>query len=253
VKNDIILTPFFLDSKSPGLSPLGKTDWQINEPDLQPGTKQERMISLYRPLAKMVTDSLKQSRRPISIAGDCCASIGVLAGLQKAEVTVTLLWLDAHGDFNTWETTPSGFLGGMPLAMIVGRGEQTIVQGVGLKNLPENQVVLADARDLDPGERSLLESSAVHHIIDFNTLIESPLPEGPIYLHFDTDIINPEDAPAMSYAALGGPSAETVRRLFHRLRGNENLRAISVSTWNPELDEDGQSEELVMELLRDLF
>jgi len=253
VKNDIILTPFFLDSKSPGLLPLEEADFQINEPTLKPGTKQERMISLYHPLASMVSDSLKQGRRPVSIAGDCCTSIGVLAGLQQAGVAATLLWLDAHGDFNTWETTPSGFLGGMPLAMIVGRGEQTIVEGVGLKNLPENQVILSDARDLDPGERSMLESSGVIHITDFYTLVESALPKGPIYLHFDTDIINPEEAPAMSYSAPGGPSAETVGQLFHRLRNNENLRAISVSTWNPELDEDGQTEELVMELIREFF
>jgi arginase len=253
VKNDIILTPFFLDSYSAGLSPLGKPDWRINEPILQPGTKQQRMISLYRPLASMVSDSLKQGRRPISIAGDCCTSIGVLAGLQQAGVAATLLWLDAHGDFNTWETTPSGFLGGMPLAMIVGRGEQTIVNGVGLKNLPEDQVVLSDARDLDPGERSMLESSAVLHVTDLSTLIESTLPEGPIYLHFDTDIINPEEAPAMSYAAPGGPSAEVIRQLFRRLRNNNNLRAISVSTWNPELDKDGRTRDLIMALISELI
>ncbi len=253
MNNDIILTPYFLDSKSPGLKPLRKANWQINEPTLQPGTKQERMVSLYRPLASMVSDSLKQGRRPISIAGDCCTSIGVLAGLQQAGLSATLLWLDAHGDFNTWETTPSGFLGGMPLAMIVGRGEQTIVDGIGLKNLPEKQVVLADARDLDPGERLMLESSAVHHVTDISNLIETALPEGPIYLHFDADIINPEEAPAMSYPALGGPSVEAIRKLFHFLKDKKDLRAISVSTWNPELDKDSKTKELVMGLIRDLI
>jgi arginase len=83
----------------------------------------------------------------VSIAGDCCTSLGVAAGLLAAGIDPTLIWFDAHGDFNTWETTPSGFLGGMPLAMLAGRGEQTIVHGVGLKNLEESNIYLADARE----------------------------------------------------------------------------------------------------------
>jgi arginase len=74
----------------------------------------------------------------VSIAGDCVATMGVLAGLHDAGITPTLIWFDAHGDFNTWETTPSGFLGGMPLAMIVGRGEQTMPHGWAGDPLPNH-------------------------------------------------------------------------------------------------------------------
>ncbi len=107
---------------------------------------------MYNPLAQLVTIVLKSGELPVSVAGDCCTSIGILAGLQQAGVDPTLIWFDAHGDFNTWETTPSGFLGGMPLAMLVGKGEQTIMEGVGTSVLPEEQVILSDGRDLDPGE-----------------------------------------------------------------------------------------------------
>lgn len=62
-------------------------------------------------------------------------------GLQRAGIDPNLIWFDAHGDFNTWETTSSGFPGGMPLAMIVGKGEQTMPEAVGLRDLPEGQVI----------------------------------------------------------------------------------------------------------------
>ena len=85
--------------------------------------------------------------------GDCTFSIGVLAGLQREFSELTLVWFDAHGDFNTPQTTPSGFIGRMPLAMPCGRGEQTIVEGGRARVEPEANVILADAHDLDPGEK----------------------------------------------------------------------------------------------------
>jgi arginase len=186
------------------------------------------------------------------VAGDCCTSLGVLAGLQRAGISPTLIWFDAHGDFNTWETTPSGFLGGMPLAMLVGRGEQTIVEGVGLKPLPEVQVILTDGRDLDPGERLALQSSEVTHLPGVEDLLDFPLPEGPLYVHFDTDIVDPSEAPAMNYPVAGGPSAETLRRVFRRLAESRQLAAVSLSAWNPALDGNGQSQSACMSLLKKL-
>ena len=86
------------------------------------------MSQLHRPLADFIHKTIRQGDRPVSFAGDCCTTLGVVAGLQRADLNPTLIWLDAHGDFNTWETSPSGFLGGMPLAMMVGRGEQTMAE-----------------------------------------------------------------------------------------------------------------------------
>src|SRR5512136_997268 len=98
------------------------------------------MSVLHQPLAEFTAQTVLHGDRPVSLAGDCCTPLGVLAGLQQAGLVPVLLWLDAHGDFNTWETTPSGFLGGMPLAMLVGRGDQTMAQAVGLRPLPESRV-----------------------------------------------------------------------------------------------------------------
>jgi arginase len=248
-----LLTPYFLDEPRLGLDDLVAADWQVNRPVLNPGQMQERMITLYKPLASFIADTLHQGNRPVSVAGDCCTSIAVLAGLQQAGITPTLIWFDAHGDFNTWETTPSGFIGGMPLAMAVGLGEQTMLNGLGSQPIPQANVILTDARDLDPGERGLVEASGITHLPHITDLLDYPLPDGPLYVHFDTDIVDPAEVPAMNYPAPGGPSAETVRQVFRHLASTGNVAAVSLSSWNPNLDENGRSRIICMDLLNELL
>jgi len=249
MQNRFILTPFFLDEPLPELESLINSDWHVNKPAMPDGDKQHRMSSLHQPLADFVAKTIASGKRPVSIAGDCCTAIGVLAGLQRAGINPLLIWFDAHGDFNTWETTPSGFLGGMPLAMLVGRGEQTMANAVGLHPFSEAQVILTDARDLDSGEQDLLKESSVRHLSDARSLIRHPLPDIPLYIHLDTDVINPNDAPAMNYLAPGGPLVAELQEVFRFLAQTGHIVAVSVSTWNPSLDKDRRSERVCMELL----
>ena len=121
-------------------------------PPLPDGDTTTRMSAVHETIAGFVVDTLATGQRPVSIAGDCCSAIGMLTGLQRAGIDPTLVWFDAHGDFNTMETTLSGFLGGMPLAMLVGRGDLALPEAVGLAPLPESRVILTDGRDLDPPE-----------------------------------------------------------------------------------------------------
>ena len=203
----MILTMFFLDEPLPELEVLAAPDWIINKPLLPDGEKQQRLSALHKPLADFTQQIVLNGKLPVSIAGDCCTTLGMLTGLQRAGRDPALIWFDAHGDFNTWETTPSGFLGGMPLAMMVGREEQTMPKAQALSPLAENRVILTDARDLDPGEKQLIEESDVIHLPDVKNLLNAMLPNGPLYIHIDMDIINPANAPAMNYLAAGGPSA----------------------------------------------
>lgn len=99
---------------------------------------------------------------PLIFASDCCSALGAMKGFEAQSPAV--LWYDAHGDFNTWETTPSGFLGGMPLAWLVGRGDMQVMNGVGLSPILERDVFITDARNLDPGEAIALRESAVTHL-----------------------------------------------------------------------------------------
>ena len=177
--------------------------------------------------------------------------IAVLAGLQRAGVAPTLIWFDAHGDFNTWETSPSGFLGGMPLAMIAGHGEQRMAQAVGLATQPEARIVLTDARDLDPEEAVALAASKVVHLPDVGALLDGPLPDGPLpdgplYIHFDCDVIAAEEAPAQHYPAPGGPGAAHLQAVFRRLAATGRLAAVSLCAWNPARDPDRTTERTVL-------
>lgn len=251
--NRFILTPYFFDRFSPTLHALHQPGWQMNLAEMPGGSTQERIVPLYHPLADFVAETAAQGQRPVSIAGDCCASIPVLAGLQRAGLNPVLLWLDAHGDFNTWETTPSGFLGGMPLAMMTGRGEQTLVEAVRAETLPDERVVVSDVRDLDPPEKVALEASRIHIAPDLQALLSYPLLDQPLWVHFDTDIVNPEEVPAMSYPAKGGPSAAEVGAFLRALAQTKNLVAISVTTWTPRFDADGRSQEICMRLVGDLL
>ncbi len=252
MQNHFLLTPFYLDQPRNALTSLAQSDWTINSPILPDGATQTRMSAIHEPLAQLVAQTIRKGARPVSIAGDCCATIGVVAGLQRAGVNPVLLWLDAHGDFNTWETTPSGFLGGMPLAMLVGRGEATMANAMGLQPFEEARVVLSDARDLDPGEKTSLENSRVHHISDLRAVLASDVLNAPLYIHFDTDIVNPNDAPAQSYLAAGGPSANEMQEFFRALAQSKNIVAVSMCAWNPELDRDGKTQAVSMELLETL-
>lgn len=253
MQNDYILTPFFLDESLPDLEALVGPDWSVNKPaPPDDAPTQARMSAIHEPLAELVADSLRRGRRPVSVGGDCCATIGMLAGLQRAGVDPLLVWFDAHGDFNTWETTPSGFLGGMPLAMLAGLGDQTMPAAVGLRSLPADQVILTDARDLDPGERELVAGSGVQHLPDVGALLDHPLGDRPLYVHFDVDVLNLEDVPAVSYPAAGGPHAGELGEVFRFLAGTGRIAAVSLSAWNPTLDGADQSRETCMALLETL-
>lgn len=245
----VIFTPFFLDREFDDLDSLVQADWIVNRPELRQDEQQARMAALYEPLAEAVAAAVGSGQRPVSMAGDCCASLGMFAGLQRAGVDARLIWFDAHGDFNTWETTPSGFLGGMPLAWLVGRGEQTIPQSLGIKPLPEYNVTLTDARDLDPLEEEAVASSMISHLDLATDLTSAPLPLGPLWVHFDVDVINLGEAPAVSYPAEGGPSVQVLGEVFQTLAESRQVQAVSVSLWNPKLDEDGRTRRAVLDLL----
>jgi len=247
-----ILTPFFLDQLVPGLLDLTSAASVVNDQEPEGSDQLERMSSIHGRLAEEVAAAVSSGVRPVSIAGDCCTSLAVMAGLERAGVRPHLIWFDAHGDFNTFETSPSGFLGGMPLAIMVGRGELRLIRALGLEPLVESRVTLTDGRDLDPLEREALEASRVHFVPRVEALVEDRIPAGPIYVHYDTDIVTAAEVPAQNYPVPGGPGAGDLGRVFDRLAATGRIVAASVSTWNPELDGAAESQRISMDLLHRL-
>ena len=249
MENKHILTPFFLDEPLPKLKDLADPDWIMNQPRLSGKDQLGRVAEIERALARLVETIVLSGRRPVSLAGDCLSAIGVLAGLERASLEPVLIWFDAHGDFNTPETTPSGFLGGMPLAMIAGRGDPAISRAVGLTPLDESRIILTDARDLDPGERTALQGSRVTHLTDPRELLGRELPPGPLYVHLDTDVVTPAEIPAQNYPVPGGLSSKDLSRVFRHLAKSGRLAAVSLSSWNPKLEGAGLSRSLSLHLL----
>jgi arginase len=122
----------------------------------------------------------------------------------------------------------------MPLAMLTGRGEQTILDGVGMTPIEDDRVWLIDGRDLDPGEDRAVAESGIHHVT-VDQIATDP-PPGDIYLHIDVDVVDPTDMPGVNYPAPGGPNAETVARAVEALHETGRVVALSFSSWNPALE-----------------
>ncbi|HYO50535.1 MAG TPA: arginase family protein, partial [Chloroflexia bacterium] len=123
---------------------------------LEVGTSYE----LYRSLAGCVRVACEAGRFPLVLAGNCGSVLGTTAGVRPARLGV--IWLDAHGDFNTPDTTTSGFLDGMALATATGRCWSALAATIpGFSPIPDANVIQVGVRDLDPAEKTLLDNSAI--------------------------------------------------------------------------------------------
>jgi arginase len=248
----IILTPFFLDQHIVEMERMAFSETTLNRPEMTGSDLQARMSQAHVGIADSVEAALRAGKAPVAVSGDCCAAIGTLAGLQRAGVDPVLVWLDSHGDFNNWETTPSGFLGGMPLAMMCGIGEQRMMNAVGARPLAPHRVILSDGRDLDPGERMLVKQSGILHMPDPEALTTMRIPNRPIWVHFDTDVINLDEMPACKYPAKGGQSTERVRAIARQLAASGRIAAVSMTTWAFDMDPDGSAGRTCMSVFDEL-
>ena len=149
-----------------------------------------------------VDDALSAGRVPVLTAGDCSVALTTLPVVARHRPDAKVLWLDAHGDFNAPDTTDSGYLGGMALSGACG------VWGTGLTDaaVPTERVVLCGVRELEAGERDLLEASRATIIgASLETLVfmRNALDGAPTYVHLDLDVLDPELYPAQFPAANG--------------------------------------------------
>jgi arginase len=247
--NQFLLNPFFLDSPAPLLNRLLKPAWIVNRPAIGGSSQPARIQAIHAPLVERVGAVAAAGGRPVSVGGDCLQTAAVLAGLRLAGIDPVIVWLDAHGDFNTPETSPSGFIGGMPLATLVGKGDSWLRENLGLEAIAERDVILSDGRDLDPGEAASLAGSQVAHVRQVAEIPGRVPPSRPVYVHFDTDVIDVREAPAMMYPAAGGPSVADLRRMAQALHRTHAVVAVSMTVWDLERDADGQTERSCLSVL----
>ena len=150
-----------------------------------------------------VDDAFVAERAPILLAGDCSICVATLPVVVRHHPEVRVLWLDAHGDFNTPQTTGSGFLGGMCLAGACGLWYTG--HGAGLDPA---RVIMHGVRDLDAGERVALDTNGVYRLEEPGQLAGMTL-----FVHVDLDVLDPEFLPA-SFPAPGGLSPEALNGLL---------------------------------------
>jgi arginase len=187
------------------------------------------LVQLYAPLAGMV----ETARDPVVLSGDCITALAVLAGVQRSGVDAALVWFDAHGDFHTEQTTASGYLGGLPLAKAVGRGDQSLPQGLGLTPIAEDRALLVGARDLDPPEVEALSASKVRRAGVES--VRDALPDGPLHLHVDLDVFDAGLLNGLRFPAPNGPGIEAVSTSVRAVAETGRLVALSVAaTWRPD-------------------
>lgn len=269
--NNHLIVPFLMGQRRDGLSRvarLGRHAWDIVAPPgfaetsiADASQKMARMGTIYAQLARAVRERVAAGLVPVSLAGDCMSTLGVLAGLQQAgRPPQRILWLDAHGDFHTWATTQTKYLGGMPLALLAGRGDRRrdkrdvigpFLEEIGVQPFPEQRILLSDARDLDPGEAEAIRASAIVTCA-FGEIVGRLDPDERLYVHWDTDIVSAEaDMPALKYHVRRGPDRNDMRTLFRALRGMD-IAAVSVSAWHEERDADNRTALACLELLDEL-
>ena len=244
-----LVTPYFFDERDTALKKAvpRATTFTNNDPGGVVDRSVSSLAKIHCPIAKFVELAAQRNELPVSIAGDCAATLSVMAGLQRAGVNPVLVWVDAHGDFNTIETSPSGFMGGMPLAMMVGRGDLSLAEKSGQSPVPEENVWLIGARDLDPLEEIELERSQVHRMpLDE---LDSLVFDRPVYLHIDNDVVDAADVPANNYPVSGGPSLTKMIAHCVRFASQNSLCAISLSGWNGRLDHDNKTSRACRSLL----
>jgi arginase len=188
-------------------------------------------------LHRAVADVVKEAERPLVLSGDCPVGIAVAAGLQDRHREIAVVWLDAHGDFNTPAITVSGYLGGMAIALLTGRAPELFADALGLRPVLERNVVLADARDLDPAERDALVASQVRRIpatADALRTALSELGDLPVYVHLDVDILDSSEVSGLRFPSGPGPSLGDIENCLTTITTSANVIAASLAcAWLP--------------------
>jgi arginase len=190
-----------------------------------------------------VDDALSGGNTPVLLAADCSVAATTLPAAIRNRPDARILWLDAHGDYNTPGTSGSGYLGGMCLAAATGEWDA----GLG-ETVPAERVVLAGVRDLDPGERELLERSPATVIgasaVETLVAAKNALDGAPVFVHLDLDVIDPEHFPA----AVPAPNGLHPDKLYDLMDSVlEDCELVGLEVTAIELPEDDEASAVATE------
>jgi arginase len=217
-------------------------------------------------LAEAVQKSLEENYFPLVLGGDHSIATGVASGVssffRKTQKEIGYIWLDAHGDMNTPESSPSGNVHGMPLASIMGYGPPELVDLMGFKPKAEpGNIVIVGARDLDAPERKMMKKSGVH-VFTMRDIDERGMREvmsdaikyamddtAGIAVSLDMDFVDPSDAPGVGTPVRGGVTYREAHLAMEMIADSEAMASLEVVEINPVIDEHNRTALLGVELI----
>src|SRR5580693_6584070 len=217
-------------------------------------------------IAKTVDKSLTEGFLPVVLGGDHSIAAGVAAGVasfyrqQKKEIG--MIWLDAHGDMNTPESSPSGNVHGMPLAAIMGYGPSGLTELAGVKPMVEpRNIALVGIRDLDSKERRLMKESGVH-VFTMRDIDERGMREvmadalrfasddtAGISVSLDMDFVDPTDAPGVGTPVRGGVTYREAHLALEMIADSRSMVSFELVEINPVIDLHNMTALLGVELV----
>lgn len=219
--------------------------------DLPLPTENGTTFDVIRLLARQVRSTVQDRGFPLILAGNCNSCVGATAGLDVNRTGV--IWFDAHGDFNTPETTTTGFLDGMGLAMASGRCWKALLDAIpGFEPVADDCIVHVGSRDLDPQEKKMLVAANIPLIVADPT-DETALLTGlnhaidalkarvdSVYLHIDVDVLDTGQGRPNHLAVPGGLHPRVVEAAIGIIKTNVTIAACTIASFDPALD-DGDS------------
>ncbi len=249
---------------------LGNID--ISRPDRNLPEREDKLRNLQEvveantKLANVVDEQVKNNHFPLVLGGDHSIAIGSLAGVSRHYENLGVIWYDAHGDINTTETSPSGNIHGMPLAVSLGYGHEklTSILDDNPKIKPEN-VVLIGIRDLDEGEKELLRDLNIK-VFTMHEIDRIGMPQvmketiyylkdrtDGVHLSFDLDGINPSEAPGVGTPVIGGVTYRESHLAMEMLAEADIITSAEFVEVNPMLDDKNKTAILTVALVGSLF
>lgn len=220
-------------------------------PESDPPTEVATAFELDGLISEQVRAARADGRFPLVLSGNCNASVGTIAGAGTEGLGI--VWFDAHADFNTPETTTTGFTDGMGLAVAVGHCWRKMAADVpGFSPVAEESVVLAGVRDVQPAEEARLAASKVTVVgaeplrrggprVFANALDGLKIGVGRVYVHLDLDVLDAEKVgQANGFATEGGLSAGQLLAALEMVSGRFEVAAVGIASYDPTFDRDGR-------------
>ena len=226
----------------------------------------QTQFELYRTLAGRVAQARRNSQFPLILSGNCGATLGAIADADATRLGI--VWFDAHGEFNTPETTSSGFLDGMGLAIATGHCWTRLAASIpGFHPIPASNILLIGGRDFDDGEQDRLEESGIT-IVDYATLTQTGVQEtlksrlselagnvDEIHIHIDPDVFDSKEAPANSFQFLaeGGMSVAQLSEVIALVSNDLKITSATIASFEPAYDPQARTLSALFRLIKQIL